>query len=68
MQDLIAQLGTGQIGLGTGVVCLIAAFVLAMIGGALAGVRLAGKDLGNDLAAVMGAMFGPTAADRKSVV
>ena len=41
---------------------VLMAFVLSMAGGALAGVRLAGKDLGNELAAMMGAMFGPTAA------
>lgn len=41
---------------------LLMAFVLSMLGGALAGMRLAGKDLGNELAAMMGAMFGPTAA------
>ena len=40
---------------------LAMAFVLSMAGGALAGMRLAGKDLGNELAAMMGAMFGPTA-------
>ena len=41
---------------------LLMAFVLSTLGGALAGMRLAGKDLGNELAAMMGAMFGPTAA------
>ena len=46
----------------TALLCLLAAFVLSMAGGAVAGVRLAGKDLGNELAAMMGAMFGPTAA------
>lgn len=36
---------------------VLVALVLSMAGGALAG-----KDLGNELAAMMGAMFGPTAA------
>ena len=61
MQELFAQLGAGRIGPLTGLAWLLVAFVLSMVGGAAAGVRLAGKDLGNDLAAVMGAMFGPTA-------
>lgn len=61
MQGLIAQLGSGQIGFGGTVLCLVVALVLSIVGGAIAGVRLAGKDLGNELAATMGAMFGPTA-------
>ena len=36
--------------------------LLSIAAGALSGVVLAGKDLGNDLAAAMGAMFGPVAA------
>lgn len=40
---------------------LALALVLGIAGGAAAGVRLAGKDLGNALAAMMGGFFGPTA-------
>jgi len=47
---------------GAALLWLVIAFVAAMAGGALAGLRLAGKDLGAELAALMGAMFGPTAA------
>jgi hypothetical protein len=36
--------------------------VLSIGAGALAGISLAGKHLGNSLAAAMGAMFGPMAA------
>lgn len=61
MQGFIAQLGNGHLSLGTAVVWLAAALVLGMAGGAIAGMRLAGKDLGNELAALMGALFGPTA-------
>jgi hypothetical protein len=61
MQGFFTQLGAGQIGLATAVLWLLVAFVLSMAGGALAGMKLAGKDLGNELAATMGAMFGPTA-------
>lgn len=61
MPDFIAQLGAGQINLVTGALWLLLALLLSMAGGALAGMRLAGKDLGNELAAMMGAMFGPTA-------
>lgn len=62
MQPFLAQLGAGSIGAGTILVWLVAAVLLSMAGGAVAGIRLAGKDLGNELAAMMGAMFGPTAA------
>jgi len=37
------------------------ALVLGMLGGAATGARLAGKYLGNGLAAMMGAIFGPAA-------
>lgn len=61
MQGLMGQLGAGQIGFGSAALWIVVAFVVSMLGGAIAGVRLAGKDLGNELAAMMGAMFGPTA-------
>jgi hypothetical protein len=38
------------------------AIVLSVVAGALSGMALAGKDLGNNFAALMGAMFGPIAA------
>ena len=37
-------------------------FTLAMIGGAVTGARIGGEFLGRDLAAMMGAFFGPTSA------
>lgn len=37
------------------------ALVAAVIGGALAGAKLGGKDLGYGLAAMMGGFYGPTA-------
>lgn len=42
-------------------ILLIIAFVVSAAAGAATGVVLAGKDLGNELAALMGGMFGPTA-------
>ena len=38
------------------------AIIVSIAAGALAGMQLAGKDLGNSLAALMGAMYGPVAA------
>ena len=37
------------------------ALVLAMVGGAATGARIAGQYLGNGLAAMMGAFYGPAA-------
>lgn len=58
MQALMQQDG---LGLAAIVLWTILAALLAIAGGAVAGVKLAGKDLGNMLAAIMGAMFGPVA-------
>ena len=39
---------------------VLLALVVAAVAGAAAGMRLAGKDLGNALASMMGGFFGPT--------
>ncbi len=62
MDSLLGQLAAGHLGWATGLTWVLIAFVLSMVGGAIAGVVLAGRDLGNELAALMGGMFGPTAA------
>ena len=46
----------------TVLVLIVIAAVLSTAGGALAGIRIGGKDLGAALAALMGAMFGPAGA------
>jgi hypothetical protein len=56
------QLASGQLTAATIVIWTCCGFVAAMLGGALAGILFAGKDLGNELAGAMGAMFGPTGA------
>ncbi len=62
MHSMIAALAGGELTGLTVVIWTIVAFVLSALGGAVAGVTLAGKILGNDLAALMGGMFGPVAA------
>ena len=52
---------TGYLSIVSIVLWSLFAAVLAIVGGALAGIKLAGKDFGNVLAAMMGAMFGPVA-------
>jgi hypothetical protein len=61
VQQIINQLANGHLGVATIAIWTAIGAILAILGGALAGMRLAGKDLGNALAASMGAMFGPTA-------
>jgi hypothetical protein len=56
------ELASGQLTAVTILVWTCCAFVVATVGGAVGGVQLGGKDLGNRLAALMGAMFGPTGA------
>lgn len=62
MQAIFQHLTNGQLGIATIIVWTLIATVLAMAGGAIAAVQLAGKDLGNPLAALMGVLFGPVAA------
>lgn len=45
----------------TAIGLVVLALVLAMVGGGVTGARLAGRYLGNGLAAMMGAFFGPAA-------
>lgn len=62
MDSLAQQLAVGHLTPATGLILLVLTLVLSIAGGAITGIVLAGKDLGNQLAALMGAMFGPTAA------
>ena len=47
---------------------VLLALVVAAATGAVAGIRLAGKDLGNTLASMMGGLFGPTAVVPAAVI
>lgn len=50
-----------QITLATGAVWLLIAIAFSIVGGALGGVILAGKDLGLRLSAMIGGLYGPAA-------
>lgn len=56
------QLITGQLNVLNIVIWTVLAFVLAMAGGAMTGMKLAAKDIGYELSALMGAMYGATGA------
>jgi len=62
MHDAWQQLASGRLTAITIAVWTLLSIVLSIAAGALAGMQLAGKDLGNNLAALMGAMYGPVAA------
>jgi hypothetical protein len=47
--------------LGSGIVAIVVGFAASMLGGALGGVAVGGKAIGNELAALMGAFYGPLA-------
>ena len=59
LKEFLTSLAAGDINLLTGLVWLFLAAALSVIGGAIGGVLVAGKDLGNQLAAMIGGLFGP---------
>jgi hypothetical protein len=48
--------------LGSSALAFVVGALLALIGGAAMGIKLGGKDLGNEMAGMMGALFGASAA------
>lgn len=59
IQEFFTNLMTGEITLITGIFWLFFAAIVSMIAGAIGGIILAGKDLGYELAAILGSLFGP---------
>ncbi|MBD2773916.1 hypothetical protein [Iningainema tapete] len=59
MGDLVNSLVVGDINLLTGLVWLLMATVLSMVGGAVGGMLLAGKDIGYEFSAMLGGLFAP---------
>lgn len=59
LKDFLTSLAAGDINLVTGLVWLVLAAALSVVGGAIGGVLVGGKDLGTQLAAMIGGLFGP---------
>ncbi|BAY74365.1 hypothetical protein NIES25_07780 [Nostoc linckia NIES-25] len=57
--DFLTNLAAGELNIATEFVWLVTATVLSMIGGAIGGMLLAGKDIGYELSAMLGALFAP---------
>lgn len=62
LNDLLTSFLSGDINLVTSLIWLVIAAGLSIIGGAIGGVILAGKDLGYELAAMTGGLLGPAGA------
>lgn len=62
MSDLGHALLSGRLTTLTVLVWTLLSMLMSIGAGALAGMVLAGKDLGNNLAALFGALYGPLAA------
>ncbi|MDF5717104.1 MAG: hypothetical protein PUP93_25360 [Rhizonema sp. NSF051] len=58
-KELLTSLAVGDITLITGTVWLLIATALSMVGGAIGGMWLAGKDIGYQFSALLGGLFGP---------
>ncbi|MCU0568966.1 MAG: hypothetical protein MUF49_20500 [Oculatellaceae cyanobacterium Prado106] len=61
VQTFLTDLVNGNITIATGIVWILFAAAFSIAGGAIGGVVLAGKDLGVQLAAMIGGLFGPAA-------
>ncbi|MEH2061109.1 MAG: hypothetical protein V7K50_02380 [Nostoc sp.] len=59
VRDFLTSLADGDLNIATGLVWIVIATALSMIGGAIGGILLAGKDIGYQLSAMLGAFFGP---------
>ncbi|MBE9037323.1 hypothetical protein [aff. Roholtiella sp. LEGE 12411] len=62
VNDFLTSLATGDLNLETGFVWVVIATALSMVGGAIGGMLLAGKDIGYQFSAMLGALFGPAGA------
>jgi hypothetical protein len=60
-QTFLSDFAAGEITLATGLVWLGIATAFSILGGAIGGILLAGRDLGYRLAAMIGGLFGPVA-------
>ncbi|MCU0543606.1 MAG: hypothetical protein MUE44_15745 [Oscillatoriaceae cyanobacterium Prado104] len=61
IHNFLSDFMAGEVTLWTGTVWLAIAAGLSIVGGAIGGVVLASKDLGYELAAMIGGLFGPAA-------
>lgn len=59
LHSFFVNLMMGEITLVTGLLWLVVAAIISVVGGAIGGVLLAGKDIGYQLSAMLGSLLGP---------
>ncbi len=59
LRVFLTSLVSGELNLVTGLTWLIIATLLSMIGGAIGGMILAGKEIGYQFSAIVGSLFAP---------
>ena len=59
MSDILNILSSGELTVVTAITFVIITFIVSGIGGAIGGIIVGGKHIGNDLAAMMGSFYGP---------
>ncbi|MGH1394525.1 MAG: hypothetical protein ACRAVC_10885 [Trichormus sp.] len=62
VRELLTNMVTGDVTLVTGILWLLVATIISMIGGAIGGIILAGKEIGYTFSATLGALFAPAGA------
>ncbi|RCJ29084.1 hypothetical protein A6770_01460 [Nostoc minutum NIES-26] len=62
MSAFLTNMAAGDLNIVTGLLWLVLATVVSMIGGAIGGMILAGKDIGYSFSAMLGALFAPAGA------
>ncbi|MDZ8055049.1 MAG: hypothetical protein RMX68_005430 [Aulosira sp. ZfuVER01] len=59
LTSLASSLASGELNITTELVWILIATILSMLGGAIGGMLLAGKDIGYKFSAMLGGLFGP---------
>lgn len=62
VQEVFTSLMAGDLNLTTGFVWFLVTAAISMIGGAIGGMMLAGRDIGYQFSALLGGLFGPAGA------
>ncbi|MBD2446980.1 hypothetical protein H6G76_07335 [Nostoc sp. FACHB-152] len=62
VSDFLTSMVSSDINIVTGFVWIIIATIISMVGGAIGGMILAGKDIGYSFSAMLGAFFAPAGA------
>ncbi|MBE9208871.1 hypothetical protein IQ244_20455 [Nostoc sp. LEGE 06077] len=62
LSNFLTSMVSSELNIVTGTVWLVIATIISMIGGAIGGMILAGKDIGYSFSAMLGALFAPAGA------